>query len=208
MRPLSGIFHISDCLPLEHTCPNAADVVRCRRTRVVRASKQRICENIGKRSLSLLDLLLNPSQYFYSSVVSASSHTSMPSSSSCFGSTGVGASVIRQDASFTFGNAMTSRMLSQPPISITTRSRPYARPACGGTPYLNASSRKPNCSCAFYGVKPSTSNILDWISLWWIRTEPPPISVPFNTISYAFARTAPGSVSIKCQSSSIGMVNG
>ena len=29
------------CLHLEHTCPNAADVVRCRRTRVVRASKQR-----------------------------------------------------------------------------------------------------------------------------------------------------------------------
>ena len=29
------------CLPLEHTCTNAADVVRCRRTRVVRASKQR-----------------------------------------------------------------------------------------------------------------------------------------------------------------------
>ena len=29
------------CLHLEHTCTNAADVVRCRRTRVVRASKQR-----------------------------------------------------------------------------------------------------------------------------------------------------------------------
>ena len=78
----------------------------------------------------------------------SSSETSIPSSSSCFASTGVGASVIRQEASFTFGKAITSRMLSQPPISITTRSRPYARPACGGTPYLNASSRKPNCSCA------------------------------------------------------------
>ena len=29
------------CLHLEHTCTNAADVVRCRRTRVVRASKRR-----------------------------------------------------------------------------------------------------------------------------------------------------------------------
>ena len=29
------------CLHLEHTCTNAADVIRCRRTRVVRASKQR-----------------------------------------------------------------------------------------------------------------------------------------------------------------------
>ena len=38
--------------------------------------------------------------------------------------------------------------------------------------------------------------------------DPPPISVPFNTISYAFARTAPGFVSISSRSSSIGMVNG
>ena len=37
------------CLHLEHTCTNAADVVRCRRTRVVRASKQRYVkiEEIG-----------------------------------------------------------------------------------------------------------------------------------------------------------------
>ena len=61
---------------------------------------------------------------FYSSVASASSHTSMPSSSSCFGSTFSGASVIRSDASFTFGNAITSRMLSCFAISITRRSRP------------------------------------------------------------------------------------
>ena len=71
MRPLSGIYFMTEliwvvvnvfvaeplqqevnetafrdfqhirCLHLEHTCTNAADVVRCRRTRVVRASKQR-----------------------------------------------------------------------------------------------------------------------------------------------------------------------
>ena len=48
----------------------------------------------------------------------------IPSSSSCFSSTRFGASVIRQDASFTFGNAITSRILSCFAISITRRSRP------------------------------------------------------------------------------------
>ena len=57
-------------------------------------------------------------------------------------------------------------------------------------------------------MKPSTSNIFSWMSSWWIRTEPPPSSVPLSTISYAFARTAPGSESILSQSSSIGIVNG
>ena len=41
MSPYPGIFSISGCLPLEHTCLNAADEVRCGRTCVVRASKQR-----------------------------------------------------------------------------------------------------------------------------------------------------------------------
>ena len=37
---------------------------------------------------------------------------------------GPGACVIRQEASFTFGKAMTSRMLSSPVNHITRRSRP------------------------------------------------------------------------------------
>lgn len=131
-----------------------------------------------------------------------------PQFHNCSCATLVGASVIRSDASFTFGNAITSRMLSSFAISITRRSRPYASPACGGTPYLNAVSRNPNCSCACSGVNPSTSNILLWISGLKIRTLPPPISLPFSTISYAFARTRPGSLSMYCRSSSIGMVNG
>ena len=48
----------------------------------------------------------------------------IPSSFSCFSSTRFGASVIRQEASFTFGNAITSRILSCFAISITRRSRP------------------------------------------------------------------------------------
>ena len=46
------------------------------------------------------------------------------SSSSCFFSTVSGAFIIISDASFTFGKAMTSRMVSAPTISMTTRSRP------------------------------------------------------------------------------------
>ena len=93
-------------------------------------------------------------------------------------------------------------------MSITRRSSPYASPACGGTPYWNAVRRNPNCSCACSGVNPSTSNILLWISGLKIRTLPPPISFPFKVISYAFARTLPGSLSMYWRSSSIGIVNG
>ena len=62
--------------------------------------------------------------YSASSFFSSFATTAIPSSSSCFASTCPGASVIRSDASFTFGNAITSRMLSCFAISITKRSRP------------------------------------------------------------------------------------
>ena len=45
-------------------------------------------------------------------------------SSNCFSSTVPGASVIRQEASFTFGNAITSRIESACTICITIRSKP------------------------------------------------------------------------------------
>ena len=70
----------------------------------------------------------------------------MHNSSNCFSGMVFGASVNRQEASFTLGNAITSRMLSAFTKSITSLSRPYARPACGGTPYLNASKRNPKRS--------------------------------------------------------------
>ena len=35
----------------------------------------------------------------------------------------------------------------------------------------------------------------DWRRASWIRMLPPPISLPLSTRSYAFARTAPGSLS-------------
>lgn len=58
---------------------------------------------------------------FYSS---SCTRIARDNSSSCFSSTRFGASLIRQEASFTFGNAITSRILSDPVISMIIRSRP------------------------------------------------------------------------------------
>lgn len=66
-----------------------------------------------------LSLIHSEENFYFSSVT-----TSSPSSSNCFVSAGVGASVIRQDASLIFGNAITSRILSCFAISITRRSSP------------------------------------------------------------------------------------
>ncbi len=50
--------------------------------------------------------------------------------------------------------------------------------------------------------------MVDCVSLSWIRIEPPPISLPFNTRSYAFARTAAGSVSNNSNCPGFGEVKG
>ena len=70
-----------------------------------------------------------------------------------------------------------------PAISITRRSRPKARPPCGGAPNFSASSRKPNLRCASSASMPSRPNTADCMSARWIRTEPPPTSEPFSTMS-------------------------
>src|SRR3984893_2787108 len=105
------------------------------------------------------------------------------SSRSCASLTSVGASVSRSAAVWVFGKAITSRMLSAPVISMARRSSPKAMPPCGGAPNLSASSRKPNFLCASSEAIPSRSNTVDCISWRWMRTEPPPISAPFNTRS-------------------------
>ena len=58
-----------------------------------------------------------------------------------------------------FGNAITSRMLSSPHTSITSRSRPSAIPPWGGAPSRNAFRRCPNSVCCASGLIPRTSNI-------------------------------------------------
>lgn len=64
--------------------------------------------------------------YSSSASTSAAAISSMaiPSSFNCASSTTSGALVIRQEASFTFGKAITSRILSPCTSSITRRSRP------------------------------------------------------------------------------------
>ena len=78
---------------------------------------------------------------------------------------------------------MTSRIVAASASSMQTRSQPNAMPPCGGGPYLNASSRKPNCACASAGDSPITSNTACCIEEEWIRIDPPPISYPLQTMS-------------------------
>ena len=56
MRPLSGIFRISGCLPLDHTCPNAADFHPMQANMCCESKQTTIWENKGEQSLSLPDL--------------------------------------------------------------------------------------------------------------------------------------------------------
>ena len=101
---------------------------------------------------------------------------SMPASRRWAGVMGVGAPVSGSRPEAALGKAITSRMLAAPASSITTRSQPNAIPPCGGGPYLNASSRKPNCERASSGDSPITSNTACCMADLWIRIEPPPIS--------------------------------
>ncbi len=107
----------------------------------------------------------------------------MRSSSSCASASGDGASIIMSRPLLFFGNAIKSRIESDPPNSEHMRSKPNAIPPCGGAPYLNAPSRNPNCACAYSGEKPNTSNIRLCTPPSWIRIDPPPTSTPFTTKS-------------------------
>src|SRR5450631_462109 len=118
--------------------------------------------------------------------------TRMCNSFNCASLTSVGASINGSAAVWVFGNAMTSRMLSAPAISIASRSRPKAMPPWGGAPNLSASSKKPNLRRASSGEIPNKSNTTDCSSWLWMRTEPPPISEPLSTRSYALAIASPG----------------
>ena len=51
-----------------------------------------------------------------------------------YSETGAGASVIRSEASFTFGKAMTSRIESLSLSNMAILSKPKASPPCGGVP--------------------------------------------------------------------------
>ncbi len=76
----------------------------------------------------------------------------IPKSRNCFGSTSAGDCDMRSMLRLFFGNAITSRMLCSPQISITRRSKPNAIPPCGGAPSRNARSKWPNCASRASGA--------------------------------------------------------
>ena len=78
---------------------------------------------------------------------------------------------------------MTSRMESSPASSAVMRSQPNAMPPCGGAPKVKASNRNPNLSWASSWSMPIIANTRSWTSRRWIRIEPPPISLPLQTMS-------------------------
>ena len=98
---------------------------------------------------------------------------------------GAGAEVMGSKPFPDFGKAMTSRIDSVFVRCWSTRSMPSAMPPCGGAPNLNASRRKPNCSCATSSLMPMTSKTRFWMSSRWMRMDPPPSSEPLHTMSYA-----------------------
>ena len=84
----------------------------------------------------------------------------MPSSSSCFAITGVGAFVIGSAPLCVLGKAITSRMFSSPARIATNRSMPNANPPCGGAPYRNGLRKNPNLRSASSSLMPSSSKII------------------------------------------------
>ena len=107
-----------------------------------------------------------------------------------------------------FGKAMTSLMFVVFTRCMTTRSSPRASPPCGGAPKASASRRKPNFSLASSGVNPSSAKIRDCRFWSWILIDPPPISEPLTTRSYASESTFAVSDSNLSISSTRGEVNG
>ncbi len=71
------------------------------------------------------------------------------------GEIGDGLPSIGEVARAVFGKAMVSRRLSDPTNSMTRRSSPRAIPPCGGAPYSNERSRKPNFVSISSSLKPT-----------------------------------------------------
>jgi hypothetical protein len=96
---------------------------------------------------------------------------------------GAGASVNGSTPPPDFGNAITSRMESIPASNAVMRSHPNAMPPWGGAPKVKASNRNPNLSSASAWSMPIIANTRSWTSRRWMRIEPPPISLPLQTMS-------------------------
>lgn len=104
------------------------------------------------------------------------------------------------------GDDVTNRLGSV--IMVTIRSRPKASPPWGGAPYLSASRRKPNLSCASSSPMPSALNTCSCTSARWIRTDPPPSPPAVERQIVGFGQALAGPVERSGRCSSFGLVNG
>ena len=82
-----------------------------------------------------------------------------------FGSTSLGASIIKSRYFWFFGNAITSRIFSVFWNSITILSSPNANHPWGGTQYSKHFSKCPNLSWICFSVSHNIANIACWSSL-------------------------------------------
>ena len=117
----------------------------------------------------------------------------------------VGASVKRHADDCVLGNAIVSLIEGRFISIIINLSKPNAIPACGGHPYSNALRKKPNFFSISSSVRPNALKTFSWSDFLWIRTDPPPISLPFRVRSYALDNVWLVNSSV---SSSNGDVNG
>ena len=83
-----------------------------------------------------------------------------------------------------------------------------AIPPWGGAPYLNEFIRNPNWSLDSLSERPRILKTFLCIFSLWIRIDPPPISFPLRTKSYAFDFTRFGFLSNSSKSASLGAVKG
>ena len=90
------------------------------------------------------------------------------------------------------GNAIKSLIDSWPLNRAQSRSKPKAIPPWGGVPYLKASNKNPNWLYASSFENPRVLKTFSCSFLSCILIDPPPISTPFITRSYALALTFSG----------------
>ena len=110
--------------------------------------------------------------------------TRMCSSRSCFSSTGDGASVSRHCARCVFGKAITSRIDSAPVIMRHDAVQAEGDPAVRRRAVLQRVEQEAELLRAgSSGADAERAEHLRLHFLAWIRTEPPPISQPFSTMS-------------------------
>ena len=98
--------------------------------------------------------------------------------------TALGAPVSGSKPPWPLGKAITSRSDSAPASSIASRSSPKAMPACGGAPMRERAQQERELLLGLLGRQAEQRRTAAAGRPGsWIRTDPPPISLPFRTRS-------------------------